>query len=100
MTADPWALIVWGEDANEFKPARFEQRIPAWQFLPFNGGPRICLGQQFALTEASFVLVRMLQQFDAIEPTDRAQMQKLKKELGITMWAADGVKVRLHRAAN
>ncbi|KXL51422.1 hypothetical protein M433DRAFT_386533 [Acidomyces richmondensis BFW] len=90
---------LWGEDAMEFKPERFEQRIPAWQFLPFNGGPRICLGQQFALTEASFVLVRVLQQFDAIEPANRAQMQKLRKEQGITMWPADGVKVRLHRAA-
>lgn len=99
MPADLFALIVWGEDAMEFKPERFEQRIPAWQFLPFNGGPRICLGQQFALTEASFVLVRVLQQFDAIEPANRAQMQKLRKEQGITMWPADGVKVRLHRAA-
>lgn len=36
----------WGPDAAEFKPERWEQRLPAWQFLPFSGGPRICLGQQ------------------------------------------------------
>ena len=34
-----------------------------WSFVPFNGGPRICLGQQFALTEASYVTVRLLQEF-------------------------------------
>lgn len=43
---------LWGPDAAEFKPERWEQKIPAWQFLPFLGGPRTCLGQQFALTEA------------------------------------------------
>jgi cytochrome P450 len=37
---------LWGADAAEFKPERWEQRFPAWQFLPFLGGPRICLGQQ------------------------------------------------------
>lgn len=36
---------LWGEDALEFKPERFEQRWPSWQWLPFNGGPRICLGK-------------------------------------------------------
>lgn len=25
---------LWGEDALEFKPERWEQRVPAWQFLP------------------------------------------------------------------
>ncbi|KAK4545678.1 hypothetical protein LTR36_002631 [Oleoguttula mirabilis] len=89
---------LWGEDASEFKPERWEQRIPAWQFLPFNGGPRICLGQQFALTEASYVLVRLLREFDSIEPVDRAQMLRFKKGLGLTMWPGDGVKVRLHKA--
>lgn len=41
---------LWGEDAGEFKPERFEGRRPGWEYLPFNGGPRICIGQQFALT--------------------------------------------------
>ncbi|KAK5127192.1 hypothetical protein LTR85_008554 [Meristemomyces frigidus] len=89
---------LWGEDALEFKPERWERKVPAWQFLPFNGGPRICLGQQFALTEASCVLVRLLQHFDSIEPVDRAEMTRFKKGMGITMWPGDGVKVRLHKA--
>ena len=89
---------LWGEDALEFKPERWERRVPAWQFLPFLGGPRICIGQQFALTEASYVLVRMLQHFDAIEPIDKADMWKMRKGMGLTMWPGDGVKVRLHKA--
>ena len=90
---------LWGQDALEFRPERWEEKIPAWQFLPFLGGPRICLGQQFALTEAGFLLCRLLQEFDAIEPVDRAQMAKMRKGLGVTMWPRDGAKVRLRRAA-
>lgn len=36
----------------------------------FNGGPRVCLGQQLALTEASYVLVRVMQLFADIENRD------------------------------
>lgn len=89
---------LFGEDADEFRPERWEQRIPAWQFLPFNGGPRICLGQQFAIVEASYVLVKMAQHFDKIEPVDYAEMSKMRKSIGVTMAVRDGVRVRLHKA--
>jgi cytochrome P450 len=58
---------LWGEDAEEFKSERWEKRKAGWDWLPFNGGPRICLGQQFALIEAGYILVRLLQRFDAFE---------------------------------
>jgi len=63
---------LWGEDANEFVPERWEKKRPgmAWQYVPFNGGPRICIGQQFALTETGYVLVRMVQRYDIIEGLD------------------------------
>jgi cytochrome P450 len=61
---------LWGEDADEFNPARWEGRKTGWEFLPFNGGPRVCLGQQFALTEAGYVITRLLQKFDRCEKMD------------------------------
>ncbi|RDL35873.1 putative cytochrome P450 alkane hydroxylase [Venustampulla echinocandica] len=42
---------IYGPDADEFKPDRWETLRAGWAYLPFNGGPRICIGQQFALTE-------------------------------------------------
>jgi len=37
---------IWGEDALDFNPDRWEGRKSGWEFLPFNGGPRICLGRK------------------------------------------------------
>ena len=38
---------LWGPDAEEFKPERWASRKPGWEYLPFNGGPRICIGRKF-----------------------------------------------------
>lgn len=37
---------LWGQDADEFKPERWEGRQPGPEFLPFNSGPRICVGRK------------------------------------------------------
>nr|P16496.3 RecName: Full=Cytochrome P450 52A3-A; Short=CYP52A3-A; AltName: Full=Alkane-inducible P450-ALK1-A; AltName: Full=CYPLIIA3; AltName: Full=Cytochrome P-450ALK; AltName: Full=Cytochrome P450-CM1 [Candida maltosa]BAA00371.1 cytochrome P-450alk [Candida maltosa]prf//1513184A cytochrome P450alk [Candida maltosa] len=63
----------YGEDAYEFRPERWFEpstRKLGWAYLPFNGGPRICLGQQFALTEASYVIARLAQMFEHLESKD------------------------------
>lgn len=89
---------LWGEDAEEFKPERFVGRRPGWEFLPFNGGPRICIGQQFALTEASYVLVRLLQRFDKIEAKPGSLEGPVRSNLTLTSCPADLVTLRLHEA--
>ncbi|KAJ7146987.1 cytochrome P450, partial [Mycena epipterygia] len=59
---------LWGATAEAFDPDRFlDERLKAhvlanpYCFLPFNAGPRVCLGQQFAYNEISFMLIRLLQ---------------------------------------
>jgi len=64
---------LWGPDALIFDPDRFlDDRLRKYLlpnpfiFLPFNAGPRICLGQQFAYNEVSLFLIRLLQTFSGI----------------------------------
>lgn len=51
-----------------FFPDRWASWQPKmWTYVPFNGGPRICIGQQFALTEMGYTIVRMLQRFERLD---------------------------------
>ncbi|KAJ0119926.1 Cytochrome P450 [Diaporthe amygdali] len=84
---------LWGLDADEFKPERWEKKKMDWNFVPFSGGPRICLGQQYALTEAGYLIVRMLQRFEKIDWLGGAG--EPRKTITFTMQPRDGVPVRL-----
>lgn len=37
----------YGPDAHLFRPERWQNARRSWDYLPFNGGPRICLGREF-----------------------------------------------------
>ena len=89
---------IWGEDADQFKPERFIGRKYGWEFLPFNGGPRICIGQQFALTEASYVMVRLLQKFDKLEAPAGEFDLPSTSYLTLTSCPGNPVTLRLHEA--
>ena len=61
---------TWGEDVEEFRPERWIGRKHTWDWTPFFGGPRICPAQQQVLTQAVYLLVRMVITFERIENRD------------------------------
>ncbi|KAE8135207.1 cytochrome P450 [Aspergillus pseudotamarii] len=85
---------IWGPDADDFKPGRWEGRKISWGYLPFSGGPRVCIGQQLALTEAGYVLVRLIQRFDGMQDVNAEK--EIKQNVTLTSAPAQGVTVRLH----
>lgn len=54
--------------ADEWCPQRWDTWFPkSWSYIPFHGGPRFCLGQQLALVEMSYALVRIFQHYSRVE---------------------------------
>jgi cytochrome P450 len=55
-------------DPDRFLDDRFSKYLTTnpYLFIPFNAGPRICLGMQFAYNMSSIFLIRLLQRFDNI----------------------------------
>ena len=67
----PWTMhrnpAHW-PDPERFDPGRFLPTAvaarPSHAYLPFGGGPRVCIGRAFALTEAALVLATILPRLD------------------------------------
>jgi unspecific monooxygenase len=69
VVISPWLLhrhrARW-RDPDEFDASRFAPGAAAperFSYLPFGAGPRVCVGAQFALTEAVLVLARLLRRY-------------------------------------
>ncbi|HKD23520.1 MAG TPA: cytochrome P450 [Rhizomicrobium sp.] len=66
----PWVLHrhekLW-DDPQRFDPERFSPERgagrPRFAYLPFGGGPRICIGAQLALIETTLILATLAQHF-------------------------------------
>ena len=84
-------------DPERFDPERFapgwEERIPRHAYLPFGGGPRICIGNGFAMMEARLVLATMAQRYKlSLESPDEIKPVQL-----VTIRPGGPVRMRLQR---
>lgn len=83
---------------DEFRPERFEgdllKRIPAYAYFPFGGGPRICIGNNFALMEATLLLATIAQTYKLrlAEPEKPVEPEPL-----VTLRPKNGLMMRLEK---
>lgn len=87
----------WWDQPDQFMPERFapgnEDRLPRYAYFPFGGGPRICIGNTFAMMEARLVLARLLQRYQfRLVPGQVIEPQAL-----VTLRAKNGVKLAATR---
>ncbi len=82
---------------EEFNPDRFsienkKKHVP-YSYMPFGGGPRLCIGNNFALMEMQFVLAEMIRKYKVeVIPEQKIELNPL-----ITLRPRYGLKVRISK---
>jgi cytochrome P450 len=76
---------------DNFAPEQSRNRIP-YTFVPFGGGPRICLGAAFAQVEAKVILAGLLQKFSLT-----LTQSHVHKHMGVTLEPRPAVMVQVRR---
>ncbi|KAI4200693.1 MAG: hypothetical protein LQ348_001732 [Seirophora lacunosa] len=121
----------YGTDAELFRPERWNEDLPMnkdpinakWGYLPFNGGPRICLGSEyisknhsleitavhssfpsttvdFGLNEAAYTVVRLIQRFSTIQlpPDGKVEIVGVEKQtMTLVLSITEGCNVEISR---
>lgn len=99
VNLSPWVTHrhpgFW-EEPERFDPERFTpERVASrhrFAYLPFSGGPRLCIGNEFALMEATLLVAMMAQRY-RIEPVDPAR--RVTPEVRLTIRPLGGLPVRV-----
>ncbi len=80
---------------DDFRPQRWlngeTTDLPRFAYFPFGGGPRICIGQNFALVEAILLLATIVQRFH-LEPESGSELHPWPS---MTLRPPQGIKMRL-----
>ena len=96
----PWVVhrhrTLWDDpdcfDPERFSPERSTTR-PRFAYMPFGGGPRICIGAQLALTEVSLLVATMAQRY-RLKLVPRQDIVLLHR---VTLRPRDGIRMQLER---
>lgn len=82
------------EDPERFDPDRFSpearERRSKFAYIPFGGGPRSCIGSNFAMMEMQIAITTLLQAFDL----EIAQTEPVEREAVISIRPKGGIQFR------
>ena len=85
----------WFDAPEAFRPERWEndlaKRLPRYAYFPFGGGPRLCIGNTFAMMEATLLLATIAQRFRF----RLAPGASVKPLLSVTLRPAEGIHMTL-----
>jgi cytochrome P450 len=98
----PWILhrhrSLW-EEPERFDPTRFSKEAsdkrPRFSYLPFGGGPRVCIGATLAMTESTLILAVLAQKFQL----RLKEPQEVSLQARITLRPKDKLLMTLERRA-
>ena len=86
---------TWFDDPDRFDPDRFlgqrREALPKYAYIPFGAGPRVCVGNNFALMEVKLVLATTAQRF----ALRLLPGQAIEKEALVTLRPRHGIRMRL-----
>jgi cytochrome P450 len=87
-------------DPDRFDPDRFEaaaeKAIPRGAYLPFGAGPRICIGNNFAMMEGQLILATLAQRVEL----SLVNAGEIAPEPLVTLRPAGGVPMRVKRSSS
>jgi cytochrome P450 len=83
------------EKPDEFRPERwtpeFTRQLAKYAYFPFGGGPRVCIGRDFAIMEAVLVIATLLRRFKLVA----VEGQEIEPQPVVLLRPKNGIKVRL-----
>ena len=86
----------WFDDPETFRPERWDndlaKRLPRGAYFPFGDGPRVCIGNQFAMMEAILILATVVRRYRL----SLAPGYKLRLLPSVTLRPKNGVKMIVH----
>lgn len=88
---------AYWENPDTFDPNRFsaenKKTHTPFSFLPFGGGPRLCIGKNFAQMEMQFILAMLIRRYKfVLSPGQEIDFKPL-----LTLCPSNGIKVRVEK---
>jgi cytochrome P450 len=87
----------WYEEPLRFYPERWADglasRLPKYAYFPFGGGPRVCIGNTFAMFEAPLILALMTERFRF----ELVSSPRIRIQPAVTLRPAEPIQMRVHR---